>query len=101
MSNDSDQGISARATCAGIGIIVACNGGIGRAVLNLLEQQRSLDKVVGLSRDSTPRLDLLFESSIADSAGTIGAVERRLNSFQNYLPIELRGSSVGDLHVVA
>ena len=59
---------------AGIGVIVGCKGGIGHAVLTLLEQRKSFDTIVGLSRDSLPPLDLLSEKSIADAARFVGSL---------------------------
>ena len=48
----------------GLAVVVGASGGIGAALLQALEASGLFAKVVGLSRRSTPALDLLDEQSI-------------------------------------
>lgn len=54
-----------------IAVVIGATGGIGRALMHALEQDAAYDAVIGLSRSSTPPLDLLFEASIAEAAAFI------------------------------
>ena len=55
----------------GIAVVIGATGGIGSALLQALSQDAGYDAVIGLSRGSTPPLDLLSEASIAAAAAFI------------------------------
>jgi NAD(P)-dependent dehydrogenase (short-subunit alcohol dehydrogenase family) len=54
----------------GVAVVVGATGGIGAALLELLQAPNStpLSQAIGLSRNSKPALDLLDEASIAHAA---------------------------------
>ncbi len=54
-----------------IAVVIGATGGIGRALMRALAQDAAYDAVIGLSRSSTPMLDLTSEASIAAAAAFI------------------------------
>ncbi len=54
-----------------IAIVIGATGGIGRVLMRALAQDAAYDEVIGLSRSSTPPLDLTCETSIAAAAAFI------------------------------
>lgn len=52
----------------GNAVIIGATGGIGAALRDALLANGNYDQVLGLSRASTPRIDLLDEASIAEAA---------------------------------
>ena len=54
-----------------IAVVIGATGGIGKALMQALAQDAAYDAVIALSRNSTPPLDLLSESSIAAAAAFI------------------------------
>ena len=57
----------------GIAVVIGATGGIGRALMRALAQDAAYDVVIGLSRSSTPMLDLTSEASINAAAAFIKA----------------------------
>ena len=57
----------------GIAVVIGATGGIGNALMQALAQDTAYDAVIGLSRSSTPPLDLLSETSITAAAAFINA----------------------------
>ena len=55
----------------GLAVVVGASGGIGGALLARLAGERSFRGVVGLGRDSVPRLDLTSEETIARAAAHV------------------------------
>jgi len=55
----------------GIAVIIGASGGIGGAFAQHLADTKQFSQIIGLSRSSTPPLDLLDESSIEQCAGHI------------------------------
>ncbi|WP_417671481.1 SDR family NAD(P)-dependent oxidoreductase [Roseibium sp.] len=51
-----------------VAVVIGASGGIGAALVAALEDSARFDKVLGLSRSSTPSLDLLDEASIERAA---------------------------------
>lgn len=49
-------------------VVIGANGGVGSALLAELRRENLYAQVIGLSRQSTPALDLLNESSIIECA---------------------------------
>ncbi|WP_417496162.1 SDR family NAD(P)-dependent oxidoreductase [Maricaulis sp.] len=60
----------------GLSLVIGASGGIGAALLERLQTVSAPDTVIGLSRSSTPGLDLLDEDSIAAAAAGIEALTR-------------------------
>ncbi|MDQ0303364.1 SDR family NAD(P)-dependent oxidoreductase [Ancylobacter polymorphus] len=54
-------------------VVIGASGGIGSALMQALRQQGAFDAVIGLSRRSTPALDLCAEASIAQAAAQVAA----------------------------
>ncbi len=54
-------------------VVVGASGGIGAAVLKLLDEEPRCAEAVGLSRTSSPPLDLEHEDTIEDAARQIAA----------------------------
>ena len=52
----------------GLAVVVGASGAIGGALLDLLREDKSLAGVVGLSRSSTPPLDLTSEATVREIA---------------------------------
>jgi NAD(P)-dependent dehydrogenase (short-subunit alcohol dehydrogenase family) len=63
--------MSQLATAADVAVVIGGSGGIGSALLRRLEGQGKFGAVVGLSRTSTPELDLCDEASIAGCAEVV------------------------------
>jgi NAD(P)-dependent dehydrogenase (short-subunit alcohol dehydrogenase family) len=63
-----------------VALVIGANGGIGSALVSTLVADGCFVDVIGLSRSSTPRLDLTVPSSIEDAAAQVvsGGVELRL-----------------------
>ena len=55
----------------GVGVVIGATGGIGRALLDQLNNAAAFSQLVGLSRLSAPPLDLLEEGSIAHAANAV------------------------------
>ena len=72
----------------GVGVVIGATGGIGRALLDQLNNAAAFSQLVGLSRLSAPPLDLLEEGSIAHAANAV----RELN-----LPVRLVIDATGML----
>ena len=56
-----------------IAVVIGATGGIGRARMQALAQDAAFKAVIGLSRNSTPPLDLLSEPRIAAAASFLNA----------------------------
>ena len=56
-----------------IAVVIGATGGIGRALMQALAQDAAFKAVIGLSRNSTPPLDLLSEPRIAAAASFLNA----------------------------
>ena len=54
-----------------IAVVIGATGGIGKALMQALAQDATYEAVIGLSRNSTPPLDLTSEASIATAAAYI------------------------------
>ena len=70
-----------------LSVVIGATGAIGAAIAAELQAQGRA--VVGLSRSTSPRLDLLDETSIEEAAGAIKAMNR---------PVELVFDATGYLH---
>jgi NAD(P)-dependent dehydrogenase (short-subunit alcohol dehydrogenase family) len=70
----------------GLAVVVGASGGIGQALVTALESGGQFDEVIGLSRRSTPALDLCDEASIATAVAHIAA-----RSFELRLVINAAG----------
>ena len=57
----------------GLAVVIGASGGIGAAVERSLARSGRFAEVIGLSRSSRPRLDLLDEESIRHAAESIRA----------------------------
>ena len=55
-------------------VVIGASGGIGSALVQALRKQGAFDTVIGLSRRSTPALDLCEESTIAEAAAHVAGV---------------------------
>jgi len=55
----------------GVALVIGANGGIGSALVSALVADGCFVDVIGLSRSSTPRLDLTIPSSIEDAAAQV------------------------------
>ena len=53
-------------------VVIGASGGIGQALFTQLSESGAYTQVIGLSRSSTPPLDLLSQASIAAAAETCG-----------------------------
>ena len=56
-----------------IAVVIGATGGIGRALAQTLSHDAAYDLVIGLSRSSTPPLELTSEASIVAAAAFINA----------------------------
>jgi NAD(P)-dependent dehydrogenase (short-subunit alcohol dehydrogenase family) len=56
-----------------IAVVIGSSGGIGSALIRALAQDANYDAVIGLSRGSTPPLELTSEESVATAAAFIAA----------------------------
>jgi len=52
----------------GLAVVIGASGGIGSAIAARLDEDGAYERVVRLSRSSTPPLDLMAEKSIAEAA---------------------------------
>ncbi|WP_373476524.1 SDR family NAD(P)-dependent oxidoreductase [Sphingorhabdus sp.] len=52
-------------------VIIGASGGIGAAIADRLTSDNSFDQVLRLSRNSSPAIDLLDETSIANAASSL------------------------------
>ena len=57
----------------GVAVVIGATGGIGAAVLDVLNTEACFSQVLGFSRGSVPPLDVLDEDSIAHCARAIAA----------------------------
>ena len=55
----------------GLAVVIGSSGGIGAAIKQELQSSGRFEQVLGVSRSSQPRLDLLDEASIAHCAGQV------------------------------
>lgn len=55
-------------------VVIGASGGIGSALVQALREQGAFDTVIGLSRRSTPALDLCEELTIAEAAAHVAGV---------------------------
>ncbi|UOK70668.1 SDR family NAD(P)-dependent oxidoreductase [Ancylobacter polymorphus] len=55
-------------------VVIGASGGIGSALVQALREQVAFDAVIGLSRRSSPALDLCEEASIAQAAAQVAAL---------------------------
>ncbi len=63
---------------ANAAIVIGATGGIGAAVVKVLEASGQYDRVIGLSRTSNPRIDLLDEETIETAARWAGEQTDRI-----------------------
>lgn len=73
----------------GQAVVIGASGAIGEAVARLLRDASPFERVTGLSRSSTPPLDLTDEDSIARAADATAAAD---------LPLRLLFDATGYLH---
>ncbi|MCC0036748.1 MAG: SDR family oxidoreductase [Hoeflea sp.] len=57
----------------GLAVVIGSAGGIGAAMVDVLEQSGAFAGVIGFSRTSEPAIDLLDEQSIVRAADTVSA----------------------------
>jgi len=62
---------------AGVAIVFGASGGIGRALVERLRRTDRFERVLGLSRNSSPSIDLLDEASL-ERAATFAAVRGQI-----------------------
>lgn len=63
----------------GIAVVIGASGGIGAALVEGLERSDRYERVIGLGRSTTPRIDLLDEQTIESAAASLAdAGELRL-----------------------
>ena len=62
---------------AGVAVVIGASGGIGRALVARLADE-PFERVVAFSRNTSPRLDLLAEDTIAQAAKTLAGADVRL-----------------------
>ena len=74
---------------AGLALVIGAGGGIGAALVAQLQSAGNFAQVLGVSRSSTPALDLCDEASIARAARDVGALG---------LPVQLVIDATGTLH---
>jgi nucleoside-diphosphate-sugar epimerase len=58
----------------GLAVVIGATGSIGSAMVAALRQDGTFAQVVGLSRTSTPALDLLDEASIESAAHYVASL---------------------------
>jgi NAD(P)-dependent dehydrogenase (short-subunit alcohol dehydrogenase family) len=75
----------------GLALVIGASGGIGAALLTQLQQDTTFARVLGLSRQSLPALDLLDETSIFAAAQFVAAQKLDLR-----LVIDATGTLHGD-----
>lgn len=73
----------------GLAVVIGARGGLGAALLAGVQASGQFDVVIGLSRTSTPALDLTHEASIAAAASWVG---------QHAPPLRLVIDATGFLH---
>ena len=73
----------------GLAVVIGATGSIGAALMAALQLDGTFAKVIGLSRSSTPALDLLDEASIASAAQYVAALG---------LDLRLLIDATGELH---
>ena len=73
----------------GLAVVVGARGGIGAALLDCLQQDDRYTRVIGLSRQSEPALDLLDEASIVQAAAWVR---------ERGVPLRLLMDATGFLH---
>lgn len=54
-----------------LAVVIGATGGIGRALMHALTQSSRCDAAIGLSRSSTPALELMSEASIKACASFV------------------------------
>ena len=74
---------------AGLAVVFGASGGIGRALVELLRSTDGFDQVIGLSRTSSPPVELLDEASLEHAAAFVAA------RGEPRLVIELFGTNTG------
>ena len=68
MARTEGRGILSSLPPNGLAVVVGASGAIGGALLDLLREEKALAGVVGLSRASTPPLDLTSEATMSEIA---------------------------------
>jgi NAD(P)-dependent dehydrogenase (short-subunit alcohol dehydrogenase family) len=76
MSEQED--VSNREPLSGCAVVIGANGGIGRALVAGLKDAAPGHKVMGLSRQSSPAIDLTSEATIKACAHRVAAQEEPL-----------------------
>lgn len=56
-------------TCSGVAVVFGSSGGIGRALVDVIQATGQFKHVVPFSRSTSPAIDLLNEASLASAAG--------------------------------
>jgi NAD(P)-dependent dehydrogenase (short-subunit alcohol dehydrogenase family) len=77
----------------GVSVVIGASGGIGSALLEQLQAASPPQTVIGLSRSSTPALDLLDEARIEIAARHVSERASELG-----LPLRLVIDATGQLH---
>jgi NAD(P)-dependent dehydrogenase (short-subunit alcohol dehydrogenase family) len=57
-----------------LAVVIGASGGVGSALLEELARDPSFSHCIGLSRQSTPQIDLLSETSIIECANFVAAI---------------------------
>jgi len=71
--NETEAGGTEPLTPRGLAVIIGASGGIGRALLNQLQNDQHYSEVLALSRNEFIPIDLLDEQSIASAAQHIAS----------------------------
>ena len=80
-------------TPSALAVVIGATGGVGAALLAQLQSDARYARVVGLSRRSTPALDLLSEPSVKQAAAHVAEMARA-----NRLDLRLVIDATGMLH---
>jgi len=75
----------------GVAVVIGATGGLGNALLQALRAEDAFTHIIGLSRNSTPAVDLESETSIAEAARHVAALDAPLR-----LVIDATGFLHGD-----
>ena len=59
---------------AGVAVVIGASGGIGAALVSVLEQSCRFDRVIGLGRRGNPALDLLDEAEVVACAAHVADI---------------------------
>ena len=80
-----------------LAVVIGATGGVGAALLAQLQSDTRFARVIGLSRRSSPALDLLSEPSIAQAAAHVGTT-MRADGLELRLVIDATGMLHGPGH---